>query len=100
MSDRHLLDSLVAALTDLGEGVAVVDITTRRYVSVNGALIDMLGYSEEEFLALPSFFSTLPPDEVELLEPDLAARLAGQPVDGDRYGTRVIRKDGAELEVE
>ena len=38
MSERQLLDSLVAALTELGQGVIVGDLSTQRYVSVNDAV--------------------------------------------------------------
>jgi len=36
MSERQLLDSLIAALTELGQGVIVGDLETQRYVSVVG----------------------------------------------------------------
>src|SRR4051794_6065886 len=51
MSDDRLLESLAAALDELGQGVAVVDIESRRYVSVNEALADMFGQSKDEMLA-------------------------------------------------
>ena len=100
MSDGHLLDPLVAALTELGQGVAVVDLETQRYLSVNEALADMYGYTREEMLALPSFFALLPDEEVELLTPDLDLRTSGQEVPADRYETRVIRKDGQVIDIE
>ena len=98
--DRYLLDSLVAALTELRQGVAVVDMITRKYLSANDALAEMFGYTTTELLALPSFFETLPPDEVAALEPDLEARQSGKAVAADMYSTRVVRKDGREIEIE
>jgi diguanylate cyclase (GGDEF)-like protein/PAS domain S-box-containing protein len=100
MSDRLLLDSLVDALTELGQGVAVVDLTTQRYLRVNDALAEMYGYTREELLALDTFFALLPDDDVARLEPERAARAEGQPVASDRYETRVKRKDGVVIEVE
>src|SRR5436190_983712 len=100
MSDRNLFDSLLAALTEVGEGVAVVDLDTQRYVSVNAALVAMYGYTEEELLALPSFFALLPSDEVTSLEPALERRVSGEVLDADLYNTRVVRKDGETIEVE
>ncbi|MFL5894613.1 MAG: putative bifunctional diguanylate cyclase/phosphodiesterase [Thermoleophilaceae bacterium] len=98
--DRQLWEALLAALSELGEGVAVVDIETQRYLFVNDALCRMYGYSAEEMLALPSFFSILPPDEVAELEPERARRAAGAPMEVDRYETRVIRKDGRLIDIE
>src|SRR5947207_2423063 len=72
MTGPDRFDSLVAALTELGEGVAVVDLKTERYLSVNDALAAMYGYAREELLELPA--------------------LKG--ASSDRYETRVTRKDG------
>src|SRR5437773_7701192 len=78
MTGPDRFDSLVAALTELGEGVAVVDLKTERYLSVNDALAAMYGYAREELLELPA--------------------LKG--ASSDRYETRVTRKDGEVIEVE
>src|SRR4051794_8754108 len=101
MSDgSQLWDSLLAALTELGEGVALVDVETQKYLFANEALTRMYGYSAEELLALPSFFALMPGDEVDRLEPERATRAAGGPGAGDVYQTRMTRKDGETIEIE
>jgi diguanylate cyclase (GGDEF)-like protein/PAS domain S-box-containing protein len=99
MSDGHLFDPLVAALDELGQGIAIVDLETQRYVSVNEALAQMCGYAREELLAMPDFFALLTSDEAGQLEPELALRAAGRPV-RDRFETRLIRKDGQTVDIE
>src|SRR4051812_39165034 len=96
----QLWDSLLAALTELGEGVAVVDIETQKYLFVNEALTRMYGYSGDEMLALPSFFALMPGGEVERLEPERATRAAGGTGAGDVYETQMIRKDGEVIDIE
>src|SRR4051794_10559691 len=100
MSEPQLSESLVDALTELGQGVAVVDLETQRYLFVNDALAEMYGYARDELLAMDSFFALLPQDEVETLEPERAARAAGEERATDRYETRVVRKDGEVIEIE
>jgi diguanylate cyclase (GGDEF)-like protein/PAS domain S-box-containing protein len=99
MSDQDLLDSLVAALNALGQGVAVVDLERRRYVSVNAALAEMVGYSEPELLALSTVFELLPSDEARRLEPDYE-RTVATGVASAVHDARVVARDGRELEVE
>jgi diguanylate cyclase (GGDEF)-like protein/PAS domain S-box-containing protein len=86
MSDRSVLDALIGAVAALGEGVAVVDLDTQRYVSVNQALAELFGCPQDELLALPSFFNLLPADGV--------AATAGV------YDARVVNSAGQQLEVE
>jgi diguanylate cyclase (GGDEF)-like protein/PAS domain S-box-containing protein len=98
--DRQLWEGLLAALSELGEGVAVVDIETQRYLFVNDALCQMYRYSREELLALPSFYSLLPPGELETLDSERPLRAAGAIPEADRYETRIIRKDSQVIDVE
>ena len=99
MGDRQFLDSVIAALTELGQGMAVVDVVAQRLRYVNEALAEMFGYSIEELLALPDMMALLPPPERERLEPDRARRAAGGSAP-DRYDTRIARKDGRVIDIE
>src|SRR5260221_9039948 len=98
--DGHLWHALVAAQSELGQGVAIVDIETQRYVFVNDALSLMYGYSVEEMLALPSFYAIVHPEDVPALEPDRVVRAAGGEPATDRYQTRIVHKDGSLIEIE
>src|SRR4051812_36788509 len=91
---------MVAALDEFGQGMAVVDIAARRYVSVNDALAEMYGYSKEEMLELDDFFAFSPQEEVNALEPELEHRAAGGPGSTDLYATRAQRRDGSMIDVE
>jgi diguanylate cyclase (GGDEF)-like protein/PAS domain S-box-containing protein len=96
----RLWEALLEAQSELGEGVAVVEILSQRFLFVNDALCRMFGYTAEEMLALPSFFTIMHPDEVSVLEPERERQIAGIERDADRYETRVTRRDGATIYVE
>jgi diguanylate cyclase (GGDEF)-like protein/PAS domain S-box-containing protein len=98
-SDGHLWEALLAAQSELGEGVAVVEIEQLQILFVNEALCRMCGYSPEEILALPSFFALVPPADVPELEEGRVQRTAGEPV-SDRTATRLVRKDGEIIDIE
>jgi diguanylate cyclase (GGDEF)-like protein/PAS domain S-box-containing protein len=97
--DGHLWEALLAAQSELGEGVAVVDIEQLQILFVNDAFCRMSGYTAEEILALPSFFALVPPADVPELEAGRVQRTAGEPV-SDRTATRLVRKDGEVVEID
>src|SRR2546423_5269833 len=98
--DSQLWEALLEAEGVLGHGIAVVDIETQRFLFINDALCGMFGYTADEILALPSFFTLMPPAEVAVLEPDRQRRIAGVETEADRYDPRVPRKDGGTIDVE
>ena len=61
---RDLYESLLQALSDLGEGVAVAENT--RFVFANEAYCKLTGYSYDELLALPSTLLVMAPGSVEI----------------------------------
>jgi diguanylate cyclase (GGDEF)-like protein/PAS domain S-box-containing protein len=99
-TDAELWEALLAAQSELGQGVAVVDIEHLRFLFVNDALCRMLGYRADEMLALPSLFALVPPDDIPELAADGARRRAGEAVERDRYEARAIRKDGGVIETD
>src|SRR5438270_7053081 len=99
MSDRHILDSLVAAAGELGHGVAVVDLEAQRYVSASPALAQMFGYSHQELVAMSNFFEVVPDEEAEVLQPEVEQWLSGSG-ERDIYRTRVRHRSGDILQVE
>src|SRR3954451_790394 len=100
MTEPQLWQSLLDALTEAGEGVAVVDIETERFLFANEALADMYGYTVHELLALPTFFDLLVPEEAAALGPAAADRVAGGPGLDGAFDTRVARKDGRIIDIE
>jgi diguanylate cyclase (GGDEF)-like protein/PAS domain S-box-containing protein len=98
-SDGQLWETLLAAQSELGEGVAVVDIEQLQILFVNDALCEMCGYSPEEILGLPSFFALVPPGDVPELEEGRVRRTAGAPV-SDRTASRLVSKDGEIVEID
>jgi PAS domain S-box-containing protein len=83
-----------AIFDNAGVGIDMVDLDGR-FIQVNRALADMLGYSSEELKHLTAFDITHPED-VEMSREHLEALITGD-IDSCRIQKRFIRKDGAEL---
>lgn len=96
---QQLSAALLQAQSDLGEGVAIVDPQTQRFVYVNDALCQLYGYSAAELLALPSFLTLIVPEEQSAFRTRLSQRQQGQPMD-NHYELAVCRKDGARIIIE
>ena len=60
---HHTLDQLQAVYNAIVEGLLITDIETKHFVRVNSSMCRMLGYSEEELVAL-SIKDIHPPEEV------------------------------------
>ena len=60
---RQSYDQLQTIYDGMVEGLLITDIKTKRFMRVNSSLCEMLGYSEEELLAL-SIKDIHPPAEV------------------------------------
>ena len=60
---------------------------------VNPRATEMIGYSEQELLALP-FSELIHPDDRQLVHDNYRKRTTGQPVDS-RYKFRIVKKDKA-----
>ncbi len=89
--------SLLAALSDIGEGL----VTTQdgRYVSSNDAYLDITGYTRSELAALPSLYDMVPPEERAELERLLRTRMAaGEPV--VHVDSALVTKDGRRRDIE
>ncbi|MFP5350972.1 MAG: MASE1 domain-containing protein [Actinomycetota bacterium] len=88
---ERLNESLLSALSDLGEGFLMTDAGRLTYA--NEAYCKMTGYTLEELMALPSLLELSPPEERQILTERLRSRLAGGQVE-DHYEATLIRKDG------
>jgi PAS domain S-box-containing protein len=56
-------EAVLNAQSDLGEGLAVVELDTQRFVRVNDAVCTISGYTREELLRLNTFFDLVPADQ-------------------------------------
>jgi PAS domain S-box-containing protein len=84
---RTLLD----AQSDAGLGLFMV--TNRRITFTNDAACQMLGYSREEFLALPSYTQLLDPDDLKRVAQNHERRVRGESFD-NRYDIGMRTKSG------
>jgi PAS domain S-box-containing protein len=92
-----LYESLLGAMSDLGEGVVLTE--GERVVYANEAMGKIVGTSAEELLRMESFFDLVHPAEREELAHRLRRRLAGELPDG-LYETLIQRPDGRKVPIE
>jgi PAS domain S-box-containing protein len=88
---RQSRDELQAVFDGMTDGLVILDYETKKFIRVNAALCRMLGYCEEELLAM-SPIDIHPPKEIPALLDRLKIRAAGQ------KGTATVqvqRKDGS-----
>lgn len=91
-------DTLLDALSELGEGVAVME--GESFLYVNPAFPQMLGYDVRD-LVRPGFSVRMlfPPEERTKMEERLRQRFSGEKRD-DHYETVLLRQDGSRVDVE
>lgn len=94
---ERLNETLLSALSDLGEGFLVTD--GGRLTYANEAYCRMTGYSIDELMSFDSLLDLSPPEDRPLLTERLRSRLAGGEV-ADHYQARLIRKDGRPVSCE
>ena len=88
------LDSLLRAISDIGEGV--VTVSEGRVIAANDAYCRLTGYSLEELLAMPSFMDVVAPEDREAL----AAMTGRADDDGSGGESALLAKSGARIPVE
>ena len=92
-----MYETLLHAVSDLGEGFVVTD--AGRLVFANAAYCEMTGYTYDELLELPSLVELTAPEFREEIGARLRDRLAGGKV-VDHYESALIRKDGQRVDCE
>jgi len=92
-------ETLLKAQSDLGNGVAIVDGKTQKFLHVNEALCNIYGYTCEELFSLPSFLSIVHPDELADFKEQLKLRLA-KGAAPDHFEMTILKKNGASVYVE
>ncbi|HEX8986841.1 MAG TPA: PAS domain S-box protein [Rhodocyclaceae bacterium] len=97
-SAQHTLhQALLDAQSRAGIGLFI--IREKRIAFANEAICRMLGYSEAEMLALPSFLALVHPDHRELLAANHARRVAGEVFDNS-YEVAALTKEGERRDVQ
>jgi PAS domain S-box-containing protein len=91
--------ALLAAQSELGEGVVVLDLGTMRLAHVNDAFAAMVGFRAAELEALRSFLDLLPVEDVSTQERSLRECRARGAGTGSHTAT-LVRKGGSQIEVE
>lgn len=91
--------ALAQAMEDIGEGLAILDVESGRFIRVNAALCRLHGYSEAELLALPSFVALVDPGEVAVVEERRRRRERGEAVP-DHFEFTVLHRTGRRIRIE
>lgn len=94
---NSMYETLLHAVSDLGEGFVVTDAGKLMYA--NAAYCEMTGYTFDELVALPSLLELTVPEQREEIAERLRTRLAGGDV-VDHYEAALLRKDGRRVECE
>ena len=81
-----------SAFNDVAVGMALTDPESQRYLQVNQAWCNMLGYSEEELLAT-TFLELTHPEDLEATT-DYTQRLVAREIDSYQHEKRYVRADG------
>lgn len=96
----ELYEAVLEAQSELGQGIAIVDIQSRKFLYANEALAEMSGYTTDEIVASPSFFAAMPPAAAEPVDASRLRRLGGASDEPDQWDTVIHRKDGTRRDVE
>jgi PAS domain S-box-containing protein len=97
--DRSALyESLVRALSDLGEGVTIYEAGSQHAVYVNEASVAITGYSKEEMREMNLADMVVDEQKQELVDRQ-QARYRGDRVP-DHYEVTIERKDGTRVDIE
>ncbi|MEA2434820.1 MAG: hypothetical protein QOG54_2277 [Actinomycetota bacterium] len=93
-----LYESLVRALSDLGEGVTIYEAGTQNAIYVNEAVTHITGYSKQEMREMNLADMVVEEQKEEMFDRQ-QARYRGEDVP-DHYEVTIERKDGTRLDVE
>lgn len=92
-----LYDTLLASLSEMGEGVVVVE--NRRITYANEALCAMTGISATEMKSWPNYIQLFHPDERDRIMRNHLRRLTGEQFEA-HYESALIHQDGQRVEIE
>jgi PAS domain S-box-containing protein len=95
--DQALYKALVASLSDMGEGLMIIE--NNRFSFVNEAICLMIGRSAEELLSWPCFITIIPQNDRDRIMNRHIRRLSGEQF-ATRYELKFEHRDGHSVEVE
>ncbi len=90
-------DVLLKAISDIGEGVIVLEVS--RIIYANEAFCHITGYTEEELAALPSFFKLVCPEDREFIQENIISHFENRKSSG-LYETAIFNKKGKQTHLE
>lgn len=90
-------DVLLKAVSEIGEGVIVLDVP--KIIYANDAFCKITGFSEEELLSAPSFFNLAPEENRETIREKITNHLKSHKTPG-RYETVIRGKSGRLVHLE
>ncbi len=90
-------DVLLKAVSEIGEGVIVLDVP--RIIYANEAFCQITGFSEDELLSFPSFFHLVPDEYRSSIQEKITAHLKNRKTPG-QYETAVRGKSGRVIQLE
>lgn len=97
--EKGLYETLLQAQSDLGQGVSLSDLSTRKTVYANDAFCRIYGYSREEIMSMSYMDLLAPADSAIALELERARKEGRRDANYDR-DFAAMRKDGSEIVVE
>ncbi|MGZ3241485.1 MAG: ATP-binding protein [Burkholderiaceae bacterium] len=95
--DQALYKALVTSLSDMGEGLMIIE--NKRFSFVNDAICLMIGRSAQEMLSWPCFINAFPSSERDLIMDRHIRRLSGEKF-VTCYETVFEHRDGRPVDVE
>ncbi|MBC8078000.1 MAG: response regulator [Chloroflexales bacterium] len=98
LGQRDLYERLLQGLSDIGEGVLVVD--GMRIVFANDALSRISGYSLQELYTFESSFDLVAPADREATKQHIVQLQSGSASDDGRFESGLQHKDGHRVPVE
>jgi diguanylate cyclase (GGDEF)-like protein/PAS domain S-box-containing protein len=96
-SEPEIYDALVRSLSDMGEGMLIIE--NNRFSFVNQTLCELSGYGTNELLHMASFLDLFHPDERTHIAERHNLRLAGESFT-TCYETALLHKSGRRVEVD
>jgi diguanylate cyclase (GGDEF)-like protein/PAS domain S-box-containing protein len=95
-SQSLLYEAVIQAQSRAGQGLAIFD-PRHRLTFVNQAFAALVGYSQQELLAMPSFLQLIRAEDLAAVRERIARR---DEADRDAYETVLRRRDGSTVAVE
>ncbi|HTC22366.1 MAG TPA: PAS domain S-box protein, partial [bacterium] len=91
-------DVLLKAVSDIGEGIVVLDFP--RIIYANEAFCKMTGCDEDDLISAPSFFNLIPENERDSVREKIVFHIKNNKESSSRFETVIQGKSGKSLQIE